>query len=122
MTMEVAMTLKDFLALPFTSDFHLLNSIPDIANIPVEYISILEPPVENFVRTNEIVLSTALSVRDKPEELYNLSMVFMNPVQLLWFLHSPIMIFRNWIPNCHYLRNSVFQLYPCRGIIFFPML
>lgn len=65
------MTLKDFLALPFTSDFHLLNSIPDIANIPVEYISILEPPVENFVRTNEIVLSTALSVRDKPEELYN---------------------------------------------------
>lgn len=65
------MTLKDFLALPFTNDFCLLNSIPDIGNIPVEYISILEPPVENFVRTNEIVLSTALSVRDKPAELYD---------------------------------------------------
>ncbi len=65
------MTLKDFLSLPFTEDFRLLNSIPDTGNIPVEYISILEPPVENFVRTNEIILSTALSVRDKPEELYH---------------------------------------------------
>lgn len=65
------MTLKDFLSLPFTSDFHLLNDIPDIGSIPVEYISILEPPVENFVRNNEIILSTALSVRDKPEELYD---------------------------------------------------
>lgn len=58
------MTLKDFLTQPCTSDFHLLTSLSDIDEIPVEYISILEPPVEKFVRTNEIILSTALSVRD----------------------------------------------------------
>lgn len=64
------MTLEEFLKLPFTNDFHLLNHIADIQKIPVEYVSILEPPVEKFVRSNEIVLSTALSVRDTPEELY----------------------------------------------------
>ena len=63
------MTLKDFLKQPCTSDFQILTSLSNIDEIPVEYISILEPPVEKFVRTNEIILSTALSVRDNTDTL-----------------------------------------------------
>lgn len=65
------MTLDVFMKLPFTQEFCLLNNISNINTILVEHINILEPPVENFVRSNEIVLSTALSVRDTPTELYN---------------------------------------------------
>lgn len=64
------MTLNDFLHLPVTKNFQyfITPSAPD--NIPVDFISILEPPVENFVRTNEIILSSALSVRENAADLY----------------------------------------------------
>lgn len=44
------MDLKKFLELPATGDFRLLNKIDNITDIPVENISLLEPPVEKFVR------------------------------------------------------------------------
>ena len=40
------MDLKKFLELPATGDFRLLNKIDNITDIPVENISLLEPPVE----------------------------------------------------------------------------
>lgn len=65
------MTFEEFLKLSCTSDFILLNEISQKADIPVEYVSILEPPVEKFVRPHEIILSTALSVRENHDELMN---------------------------------------------------
>lgn len=38
------MDLKKFLELPATGDFRLLNKIDNITDIPVENISLLEPP------------------------------------------------------------------------------
>lgn len=63
------MTLQDFLKLPFTNDFHILNAVSSIDDIPIENISLLEPPVEKFVRNNEIILTQALTVRDDPDAL-----------------------------------------------------
>lgn len=63
------MTLDEFLKLSFTEDFQMLFPVVGLKNIAVQYISILEPPVEQFVRENEIVLSTALSVRENPTDL-----------------------------------------------------
>lgn len=64
------MTLNDFFRLPVTKNFQAFIMPADPDNIPVDSISILEPPVENFVRTNEIILSSALSVRENAAELY----------------------------------------------------
>lgn len=64
------MTLKDFSQLPVTKNFQCFIAPAEPDSIPVDYISILEPPVENFVRTNEIILSSALSVRENPAALY----------------------------------------------------
>ena len=64
------MTLKDFLAQPVAQDFICLVGAAHPERIPVDSISILEPPVEHFVRNNEILLSTALSVREDPEALF----------------------------------------------------
>lgn len=63
------MDLKKFLELPATGDFRLLNKIDNITDIPVENISLLEPPVEKFVRRHEIILSQALTVRDNETDL-----------------------------------------------------
>ncbi len=63
------MTLENFLSQPLTANFKLLTDDIAISEIPVEYISTLEPPVESFVRHNEIILSTAISVRDNPYSL-----------------------------------------------------
>ncbi len=57
-------TLEKFLELKFTDTINPLYNIKNTDNILIQYISILEPPVEQFVRENEIILSTALSVRD----------------------------------------------------------
>lgn len=65
------MTLKDFLAQPVAKSFTCLIEPASPEMIPVDSISILEPPVENFVRSNEILLSTALSVRENPMALYS---------------------------------------------------
>lgn len=65
------MTLTEFLQFPFTSDFKILNHIPNTDSITINYISILEPPAENFVRSRELILSAAFSIKDDFEALYN---------------------------------------------------
>lgn len=65
------MTLKDFLAQPVAKSFTCLVEPANPEMIPVDSISILEPPVENFVRNNEILLSSALSIRENPMALYS---------------------------------------------------
>ena len=68
-------TLQDFLAMKSTQNVKLLYPInTDLSSIPVKYVSVLEPPVDNFVRHYEIELSTALSIRndfDKLDEYIN---------------------------------------------------
>ena len=64
------MTLKDFLAQPVARHFVCQAGAACPERILVNSISILEPPVEHFVRNNEILLSTALSVREDPKALY----------------------------------------------------
>lgn len=64
------MTLTEFLQYPFTSDFAILNHITNTDSITIDYISILEPPAEEFVRSNELILSAAFSIKDDLEALY----------------------------------------------------
>ena len=61
------MTLDLFLKQPFAANFQLISNVTNLKDIPIEYISTLEPPAETFVRTNEVILSTAISVRDDPD-------------------------------------------------------
>ena len=65
------MTLDLFLKQPFAANFQLISNVTNLKDIPIEYISTLEPPAETFVRTNEVILSTAISVRDDPDSYYN---------------------------------------------------
>lgn len=64
-------SLSDFLAFDFTDDIKFVYPIKSPEKIKIQSISILEPPVEQFVRKDEIVISTALSVRDNSRLLYN---------------------------------------------------
>jgi PucR family transcriptional regulator, purine catabolism regulatory protein len=90
------MTLQDFLNFSFTNSIKKLYPIIGAENIRVQYISSLEPPVEKFVRENEIIFSSALSVRDNPESLFK----FINDV---YESHASALIFA--FPN-----NSFQQL------------
>lgn len=63
-------TLQDFLAMKSTRNTKLLYPVStDFSSVPVKYISVLEPPVDNFVRHYEIELTTALSIRDDFDKL-----------------------------------------------------
>jgi len=53
-------TLQDLLELPVLESAKLCSAADQLANRPVEWISVIEIPVENFVRKNELVLSTAI--------------------------------------------------------------
>ncbi len=64
-------TLDTFLGFEFVQDLKLLYPIHSPEQIEIQSISILEPPVEKFVRENEIIISTALSVRDNSQSLYS---------------------------------------------------
>ncbi len=92
----ILLTLQDFLSFSFTHSIQKLYPIQGIENIQVHYISSLEPPVEKFVRENEIILSSALSVRDHPESLF----AFIHDV---YEAHASALIFA--FPN-----NSFHQL------------
>ncbi|HBE79614.1 MAG TPA: hypothetical protein DDW65_17830 [Firmicutes bacterium] len=91
------MTLQDFLNFSFTNSIKELYPIIGAENIRVQYISSLEPPVEKFVRENEIIFSSALSVRDNPKSLFK----FINDV---YESHASALIFA--FPN-----NSFQQLH-----------
>lgn len=71
-------SLKDFLNFDYTQDIKTLYPVKNSDQIYVQYISILEHPVEQFVREGEVVISTALSIRDNTEDLYN----FINEIYL----------------------------------------
>ncbi len=60
-------TLKDFLALDCIYDPKLMTDIGDPQAIAVEYISVIEIPVDNFIRKKELVLTTALGCYDNRE-------------------------------------------------------
>lgn len=62
-------TLTQFSNLEFKENINIVYPIMNMDEIMVKYISILEPPVEQFVRENEIILSSALSVRNDENEL-----------------------------------------------------
>lgn len=62
-------TLNDFLNLPLMNKADLLTSKLDLSQKQVQYISVQEPPVEGFVRENEIILSTAIALNNAAELL-----------------------------------------------------
>ncbi len=62
-------TLGDFLESHITPDIHILTHSIDFSNIPVRSISVQELPLDDFVREDELVLSTALGC-DKDHEKF----------------------------------------------------
>ena len=61
-------TLKDFLSIEQLKNVVILTG--SSLNPCIEYVSVIEPPVENFVRKNELVLSTALGCTDNEEHFF----------------------------------------------------
>ncbi len=61
--------LTEFLNFNSTRKINLLYPIRNPEKVHINYVSIIEVPVENFIRQNELQLSTALSIRNNPEEL-----------------------------------------------------
>ncbi|MEA4893056.1 MAG: PucR family transcriptional regulator ligand-binding domain-containing protein [Peptococcaceae bacterium] len=53
-------TLQDFLELDYINPCKIMTQVPDMGQIPIHSISVIEIPVDNFIRANEIVLTTAL--------------------------------------------------------------
>lgn len=60
-------TLKDFLALDCIYDLKLMTDIGNPQSIAIEYISVIEIPVDNFIRKKELVLTTALGCYDNQD-------------------------------------------------------
>lgn len=60
-------TLKDFLALDCIYDPKLMTAIANTQAIAIEYISVIEIPVDNFIRKKELVLTTALGCYDNKD-------------------------------------------------------
>lgn len=63
------MTLEYFRNLPFMQEIPLLYPVSEAENIEINNITVLEAPVEDFVRENEIIVSTALNVRNSVDSL-----------------------------------------------------
>lgn len=61
------MTLNEFLTLSCAKGTEIISKTSDFTQIIIQGITIQEYPVENFVRPDELVLSTALVVRDHPD-------------------------------------------------------
>ena len=62
-------TLRDFLADQPIPEIELLTGERDFSVIPLESVSVQEMPVDDFIRPNELVLSTALGCDDDPDML-----------------------------------------------------
>lgn len=58
-------TLGDFLNLDIMSRAEVVTNPMNYATMTIDYISVQEPPVEGFVRENEIVLSTATGLMNE---------------------------------------------------------
>lgn len=62
-------TLKDILNLSYLKETYQMTSFGPADTIPIRHISVIEMPVDNFIRENELVLSTALGCQDDPQKL-----------------------------------------------------
>lgn len=60
-------TIKDFLNISIIEQAKVKTAISTLSLRSIEYVSVIEIPVENFVRKNELVLSTAIGCTDNPE-------------------------------------------------------
>lgn len=58
------LTLKELLKLNILSDAEILNTELKNEKYVIDYISVQEPPVEGFIRENEMVLSTAVGLEE----------------------------------------------------------
>lgn len=59
------LTLKDIIDMEIMSEATVINHPKDLSQVKVDYISVQEPPVEGFVRENEIVLSTTKALENE---------------------------------------------------------
>ncbi|GAB2481071.1 purine catabolism transcriptional regulator PucR [Alkalibacterium psychrotolerans] len=90
-------TLNDFLNLPLMEEADLLTSKLDVSQKPVQYISVQEPPVEGFIRENEIILSTAIAL-DNQEALFKF-------VQNVCHFNAAALIF-SFVPDSNLTINQ----------------
>lgn len=63
------MNLQEFLLFPFTKEIKLLNQVDHLEDIPVKHIRTLENTGIPFIRVNEIIISSAISILDNREKL-----------------------------------------------------
>lgn len=63
----MAVTIKDFLNIPVIKDAKVKAAINTYSLRPIQSVSVIEIPVENFIRKNELVLSTAIGCTDDTE-------------------------------------------------------
>lgn len=61
-------TVKDLMNLPMMSEAKVLSASSVLESRAIESVSVIEIPVENFVRRNEFVLTTAIGCGDHPKE------------------------------------------------------
>ncbi|WP_294379424.1 PucR family transcriptional regulator ligand-binding domain-containing protein, partial [uncultured Clostridium sp.] len=67
--MKNTYTLYDFLSLKKYEKSIIMNSDLKTKDILIKHISVIEPPVGNFIRKNEMVLTTAVNCHDSEESL-----------------------------------------------------
>lgn len=65
-------TVKELLDLDLLPWYQVLSGEQRIETAPIEYISVIELPVGDFIRENELVLSTALGCEEHPDLMFEL--------------------------------------------------
>ncbi|WP_051302336.1 PucR family transcriptional regulator [Salibacterium aidingense] len=70
-------TVQDMLQLPILKQAEAKTEIKSGMESPVEWVSIIELPVENFVRDNEVVLTAAIGCEDDENKLLDFTQEVM---------------------------------------------
>lgn len=83
------LTLKDIMDMDILKDATVINEPEDFSEVKVDYISVQEPPVEGFVRENEIVISTAAALDDTAELTRFIQDVYQAKAAALIFSFKP---------------------------------
>lgn len=60
-------TVEDILRMPVFKQARVRTALETISCCPVKFISVIERPVEDFIRKNELVLSTAMGCNEDPQ-------------------------------------------------------
>ncbi|SFP43907.1 PucR family transcriptional regulator [Salibacterium halotolerans] len=71
-------TVKEMLELPVLKKAETKAETPSALGNPVEWVSIIELPVEDFVRTNEVVLTAAFGCENDEKKLLSFAEEVMN--------------------------------------------